>query len=148
MILPLCEFNFNETSQLQSFMKIAPSQKFLNLQYLASGFQAGPTFQICSSFFMKMPYHPYFFNLKSTLHLKIQNLFLACSNFMLTNVFFFSESTLQNISIFNFCPQRLNSACNKNRELSGRLLDSRPSGRGFKPHRRCCIVSLSRTHLS
>ena len=28
--------------------------------------------------------------------------------------------------------------------LSGRLFDSRPSGRGFEPHRRHCIVSLSK----
>ena len=27
--------------------------------------------------------------------------------------------------------------------LSGRELDLRPSGRGFKPHRRHCVVSLS-----
>ena len=28
--------------------------------------------------------------------------------------------------------------------LSGRAFDSRPKGRGFKPHRRHCIVSLSK----
>ena len=28
--------------------------------------------------------------------------------------------------------------------LSGRVLDSRPSGHGFEPHRRHCIVSLSK----
>ena len=28
--------------------------------------------------------------------------------------------------------------------LSGRLLDSRPKGRGFEPHRRHCVVSLSK----
>ena len=32
--------------------------------------------------------------------------------------------------------------------LSGRVLDSRPRGRGFKPHRHHCVVSLSKTHLS
>ena len=26
--------------------------------------------------------------------------------------------------------------------LSGRVLDSRPRGRGFKPHRRQCVVVL------
>ena len=31
--------------------------------------------------------------------------------------------------------------------LSGRVLDSRPRGRGFKPHRRHCVVSLRKTHL-
>ena len=28
--------------------------------------------------------------------------------------------------------------------LSGRVLDSRPRGGGFKPHRRHCVVSLSK----
>ena len=28
--------------------------------------------------------------------------------------------------------------------LSGRVLDSRPKGRGFGPHRRLCVVSLSK----
>ena len=27
--------------------------------------------------------------------------------------------------------------------LSGRVLDLRPKGRGFEPHRRHCVVSLS-----
>ena len=29
--------------------------------------------------------------------------------------------------------------------LSGRVLDSRPRGRGFQPHRRHCVVSLSKS---
>ena len=28
--------------------------------------------------------------------------------------------------------------------LSGRVLDSRPKGRGFEPHRRHCVVSLNK----
>ena len=32
--------------------------------------------------------------------------------------------------------------------LSGRVLDLRPRGRGFKPYRRDCVVSLGKTHLS
>ena len=28
------------------------------------------------------------------------------------------------------------------RKLSGRVLDSRPKGRGFEPHRRHCVVVL------
>ena len=28
--------------------------------------------------------------------------------------------------------------------LSGRVLDSRPKGRGFEPHRRHCVVPLSK----
>ena len=31
------------------------------------------------------------------------------------------------------------------RELSGRVLVSRPKGRGFEPHRRHCVVSLSKS---
>ena len=27
------------------------------------------------------------------------------------------------------------------------MLDSKPKGRGFEPHRRHCIVSLSKTHI-
>ena len=30
------------------------------------------------------------------------------------------------------------------RELSGRVLYSRPKGRGLEPHRRHCVVSLSK----
>ena len=30
--------------------------------------------------------------------------------------------------------------------LSGRVLDSRPRGRGFEPQRRHCVVSLSKTY--
>ena len=29
--------------------------------------------------------------------------------------------------------------------LSGRVLDSRPKGHGFEPHRRHCVVSLSKS---
>ena len=40
------------------------------------------------------------------------------------------------------------SRCNKQirgaQWLSGRVLDSRPRGRGFEPHRRHCVVSLSK----
>ena len=32
--------------------------------------------------------------------------------------------------------------------LSGRVLDPRPRSCGFEPHRRHCVVSLSKTHLS
>ena len=32
--------------------------------------------------------------------------------------------------------------------LSGRVLDSRPKGRGFEPHLHHCVVSLSKTHSS
>ena len=32
--------------------------------------------------------------------------------------------------------------------LSGRVLDSRPKCRRFEPHRRHCVVSLSKIHLS
>ena len=32
--------------------------------------------------------------------------------------------------------------------LSGRVLDSRPKGRGLEPHRRHCVVSLSKNIYS
>ena len=32
--------------------------------------------------------------------------------------------------------------------LSGRVLDSRPRGCGFEPHRRHCVVCFSKTNLS
>ena len=32
--------------------------------------------------------------------------------------------------------------------LSGRVLDSRPKGPGFEPHRRHCVVVFSKTQLS
>ena len=32
--------------------------------------------------------------------------------------------------------------------MVGRVLDYRRRGHGFKPHRRHCVVSLSKTHLS
>ena len=32
--------------------------------------------------------------------------------------------------------------------LSDRVLDSRPKGPEFEPHRRLCVVSLSKTQLS
>ena len=32
--------------------------------------------------------------------------------------------------------------------FSGRVLDSRQKGHRFEPHRRHCVVSLSKTHLS
>ena len=34
--------------------------------------------------------------------------------------------------------------CKEAKWLSGRVLDSRPKGRGFEPHRRHCVVSLSK----
>ena len=33
-------------------------------------------------------------------------------------------------------------------ERSGRVLDSRPRGSGFKPHGHHCVVSFSKTDLS
>ena len=36
------------------------------------------------------------------------------------------------------------ASCQGAQWLSGRVLDSRPKGRGFEPHRRHCVVSLSK----
>ena len=39
----------------------------------------------------------------------------------------------------------LNTYCKGGAQwLSGRVLDSRPKGRGYEPHRRHCVVSLSK----
>ena len=35
-------------------------------------------------------------------------------------------------------------SCEGAQWLSGRVLDSRPRGRGFEPHKRHCLVSLSK----
>ena len=32
--------------------------------------------------------------------------------------------------------------------VNGRVIDSRPRGRAFEPHRRHCVVSSSKTHYS
>ena len=45
--------------------------------------------------------------------------------------------------------KKVNSFCHQSflegaQWLSGRVLDSRPKGRGFEPHRRHCVVSLSK----
>ena len=38
----------------------------------------------------------------------------------------------------------LNVIVHQKWELSGSVLDSRPKGRGFEPHRRHCVVSFSK----
>ena len=43
---------------------------------------------------------------------------------------------------------KLEEAVNQYFVMGARVLDSQPSGRGFEPHRRRCIVPLSKTHLS
>ena len=43
---------------------------------------------------------------------------------------------------------KLEEAVNQYFVMGARVLDSRPNGRGFEPHRRRCIVPLSKTHLS
>ena len=47
---------------------------------------------------------------------------------------------MQLSTVFKLCKQPgVGGQC-----LSGRVLDPRPRGRGFKPHRRHCVVSLSK----
>ena len=43
---------------------------------------------------------------------------------------------------------KLEEAVNQYFVSGARVLDSRPSGRGFEPHRRRCVVPLSKTYLS
>ena len=42
------------------------------------------------------------------------------------------------------CPASIQSRAMGAQWLSGRVLDSRPKGRGFEPHRRHCVVYLSK----
>ena len=44
------------------------------------------------------------------------------------------------------CLLRLKQSPGGAKWLSGRVLDSRHSGRGFEPHQRHCVVSLRKTH--
>ena len=49
------------------------------------------------------------------------------------------------VSIPNLCPlSNFNTLFKLERGHSGRVLDSRPRGRGFETHRRHCVVSLSK----
>ena len=61
------------------------------------------------------------------------------------------------VNIFQLCQTNLpglnqyfNVSCSRTQQgaqwLSGRVLDSRQRGRRFEPHRRHCVVSLSKTH--
>ena len=44
----------------------------------------------------------------------------------------------------NFLSDDIINVCKGAQSLSGRVLDSRPRGRGFEPHRRHCVVVLKR----
>ena len=52
------------------------------------------------------------------------------------------SENFQNMVMFHIKLKRIMGA----QWLSGRVLDSRPRGRGFEPHRRHCVVSLSKSH--
>ena len=47
-------------------------------------------------------------------------------------------------STISICAYILTETTQGAQWLSGRVLDSRPKGRGFEPHRRHCVVSLSK----
>ena len=51
-------------------------------------------------------------------------------------------------TIVSFCLQRNGVSKALCKRVSGRVFDLRQRGCGFKPHRRHCVVSLSKTHLS
>ena len=44
--------------------------------------------------------------------------------------------------MLNSTEQKISTAHRRAQWLSGRVLDSRPKGRGFEPHRRQCVVVL------
>ena len=48
------------------------------------------------------------------------------------------KSTAEHTLMWLILPKYINC----HRERSGRVLDSRPRGRGFEPHRRHCVVVL------
>ena len=50
----------------------------------------------------------------------------------------------QNLSLLYISSTYYILSCKGAQWLSGRVLDSRPRGRGFEPHRRHCVVSLSK----
>ena len=61
----------------------------------------------------------------------------------------YSTITASSIKCFGMVPMTMVIATicmhitfGENRELCGRVLDSRPRGRGFEPHRRHCVVVL------
>ena len=56
----------------------------------------------------------------------------------------FCVKTLYNLSICNYIVSKHYAILPGAQWLSGRVLDSRPKGRGFEPHRRHCVVSLSK----
>ena len=59
-----------------------------------------------------------------------------------TSVIFFYSTVNLHARLTKYCSKLAPGA----KWLSGRVLDSRPRVRGFKPHRRHCVVSLSKTH--
>ena len=48
------------------------------------------------------------------------------------------------ILIAAYCINMYGKIHENTRELSDRVLDSRPRGRGFEPHQHHCVVSLSK----
>ena len=75
------------------------------------------------------------------MHIQKENMFRAENN---RNLVVFSEQPYIFV-LFFMCLQYYNLCsyiCWGVQWLSGRVLDSRPRGRGFEPHRRHCVVVL------
>ena len=69
-----------------------------------------PSFLICSYFFLKIPYYPYFFILKCHLRVKIQNFFphsFHSLGFNNLSIFFFQGVRYKTSQIFIFYPKGL-----------------------------------------
>ena len=62
------------------------------------------------------------------------------SNATLTSLYSFQKKVVCNITVFRYCNHKWTSSGAQ--WLSGRVLDSRPKGSGFEPHRRHCVVVL------
>ena len=60
-----------------------------------------------------------------------------------------SKVVILSVKLSSFLSHLFLQLCLKGAQwLSGRVLDSRPRGRGFEAHLHRCVVSLSKTHLS
>ena len=92
--------------------------------------------------------HPWQCSVVSMTHLVIAQIWKKKTVMFLLPIFFYHGILKRNYRkmTLNFHKLSLNPLPPGGQWLSGRVLDSRPKGRGFKPHRRHCLVSLSKTY--
>ena len=97
----------------------------------------------------------------------IAGIFVPAANFVLAAIFFASRNICVLFVLLLYVPKsttlamvrrsahlitsflgKLEEAVNQYYVMGARVLDPGPSGRGFEPRRRHCIVPLSKKHLS